>query len=210
MQPVIDPAQLRPRRFWYGVAAGIAVLGLAGALASVVVLAHEVGDVVDSVEALDPQLRPVLVGRATTVDLDPGQTWAVYASSSGRPPAVSCGGEGLTVTDPEHTVDVTVDGASWREVQVVRVQEPGPYEIVCSSTDRTAHLSIGRAPDPDAAGRAGGHVAGAVVAALLVLTFGGIGVLAGGLVALVVGVRRSRHRATLLAQGGYGPYQPSS
>jgi len=217
----IDPDELRPRRYWYGVAAAVAVLGLAGAVGSTVFIARSIAGAVHSVEALDPGLRPLLVGRPTVVDLEPGLQRAVYVAgagggvstgggaSAGRPPPpVSCGGNGLTVTDVQDEITAVVDGTRWREVQLVRASEPGPHEIVCSTTDRTADLALGTALDADAAARAGRQVGRAVVASLAVVGLGGIGVLAGGLIALVAAVRRSSHRSALLTQRRYGAQLP--
>jgi len=194
----VTARERRPRRLWYGVAGVLVVAGLAAGVVSGALAGRSAAQVSHAVAELRPQLHPLPLGVPTPVDPEPGRDWAVYVSSSGPTPQVSCGGDGLTVTGVQRDLSTLQDGVRWRQAQLVRVTEPGRYAIVCTSPDRTARFAFGAALDPDATDRLAGDMVGAVLGVLGAAALAALGVLGGGVLALVVGLRRSARRAAMV------------
>ena len=199
--PPVSADELRPRRFWYWVAGAVAVLGVLAGIAAGAFAAVSAAGVSKTVAELDPRLRAVPIGVPTPVDLDPGRDWAVYASSAGPTPQVSCGGDGLTVTDAQRDLTTTRDAVTWQETQLVRVAEAGRYSIICTSPDRTTRFALGRALDPAAADRIGGRILGTVLGFVGAFALASLGVLAGGVIVLVVALRRRTSGRAATAPG---------
>ena len=204
--PPVTADELRPRRLWYWVAGLIAASGLLAGILSGAYAAHFAVRASEAIEELDPQLQPVPIGVPTPVELEAGRDWAVYVSGSGPTPRVSCGGDGLTVTAVQQDLTTVQDAVTWHQAQLVRVGETGRYSVVCTSPDRTTRLALGKALDGGTADRVGAMVVRAVLGFVGAFAFASLGVLVGGLIALVVGLRRSSHRAALRAwRGASGP-----
>lgn len=185
--------ELRPRRWWYGVAATVAVLGLAAGVVCGVLAGGSAADLSDSVADLDPRLRPVDPDGATEVELTTDRQWAVYAvDPTGL--RLSCAGDGLTVRPVDRTVTVSGDGRSYRTVLTVRPSVAGRHTLRCTSSDPAAVTAIGRVVDAETAAAAGGQFFGTVFGIVAAIGLAALGLLVGGAIALVVAVRRSGHR----------------
>lgn len=198
--------ELRPRRWWYGVAVAAAVLGLAAGVASGVLAAAAAVQVSDGAGELEPRLTPLPVGVPATVELDSQGDWAVYIEA-GATARVSCGGDGLTVSAAPAEVTTVQGGTTWRQAQLVRAREPGRHQLTCTSIDRTADLAFGQALDASgrtaAAERTRAQIVRAALGVLGAIVSTSLGVLAGGLLAVAVWLRRNNHRKRLLAERRY-------
>jgi hypothetical protein len=204
---------VRPRRLWYGVAALAMVLGMVGAVVGAVLAATAAGRVSASVAEFDLDLRPVPDdAEATTVlDLTTGTGMAVYAAVTrtgtgtdavyGPAPAVSCSGAGITVEAGRTDVTTVQDGVAYRPVRVVRAATTGSYRIGCASEDGTATLAVGPELDLGALRQVGTGIMGTVAGVVLALTSAVLGLLVGGAIALVTGLRRAAHRTRTAAAG---------
>ncbi|HEY0641516.1 MAG TPA: hypothetical protein VGD67_28130 [Pseudonocardiaceae bacterium] len=227
MTPRVADDEVRPRRLWYGVAGGVAGLGLAGAVVCLVLAAVSAGRVSDGIAEFRLSPQPVTPGVPSTVRLTPDTSWAVYVMVPRRTgpggedvaapaPAVNCLGEGVDFLPYRGDLAVGHNGETYRPAVIARVAAAGTYEITCSvpGPDTFEHrLGVAEGIDADTVARVGGGILGAVAGVFGALALGLGGLLAGGLVALVVTLRRSSHRAALLARrhaaGPYpnGPYQ---
>lgn len=179
----MDPRQIRPRRRWYGVAIGIAVLftliGIGGFVAGIVTATNSV-----------PAFDGTYTGKQeSSVQLEAGRTYAVYVPETA---ATDCDvDERVTSTSPGTTFSFTRNREQWVHVTNLSVDTTGAYPINCSAPT----YAVGPAPELDkfASGIGGG------IAALMGLPC--LGLTIGGVIALVTGLRRSSHKKRLLAAG---------
>lgn len=209
--PPVSSAELRPGRAGYWIAAAIAVLGvLVGCGLGALGFFSLAGDV--------PTMeREFAAGAATTVELESGKEWAIYVDNPGLRgrgqtgsaalPEVECTGTAtdggtITLTRPQGNVSFGDSERYWQLAYQVSVDKTGSYQMQCSSPDPgLSDPTFGVGPNVNAAG-----VVGKV--------FGSLGALFGipclafvvaGVIALVVGMRRSSYKKRLQAQRGYGP-----
>ncbi|TQS40997.1 hypothetical protein [Cryptosporangium phraense] len=173
----VDSRQLRPRRVWYVVAVLIAVL-----FTAVGVGAFALG-VVSAVKSIPDFTRTAQSGE---IDLQPG----VYGIFVPEGSSTSCSyGDGITATTPGGTFTFTRDGSSWTWASTITVEKAGTYSIKCDA----GRYALGGKPE---LGMFAGSVAGGI-AALAGLPC--LGITIGGIIALVVGLRRSSHKKRLQA-----------
>ncbi len=151
-------------------------------------------------------------GTPVTAHLTAGQRRAIYAdlnSGAGRPAYLDCTGTApgdgsIDVRRISNALDFPSGRHQWTSVYTVDVTRDGDYELTCrpAASDGPTHYALGDAP------KTGTLVAG---------IFGGIAVLigvpclaltAGGVIGLVVALRRSSHKKRLQQQAYYG-YPPS-
>jgi hypothetical protein len=151
-------------------------------------------------------------GSPVTVHLTAGQRRAIYAdlnSGSGRPVYTDCTGTArgdgsIDVRRISNTLDFPSGRHQWVSTYTVDVTRDGDYELACrpSASDGQTHYAIGEAPRTGAL--IGGIFAG--IAALVAVPC--LGLTVGGVIALVVALRRSSHKKRLQQQAYYG-YPPS-
>lgn len=190
--PRIDARQLRPRRRWFVVAAVIAALCVGIGIASFVLTLTSTVDSVDDGEAFAS-------GQSVTLRFGPGDDAAIYVRSpfaARAHCAVVSGPAGSEprVTTPDSTFTVTKDGGEWERAFVLKSKTAGDYRVRCD--DPRGALTFAPGDDADLASFVGGIVVTVVVPLL--------GLLAASGIAIIVGVRRGRHRRWLEAQAYYG------
>jgi hypothetical protein len=192
--PVVDPAELRPRRWWYGLAGAVAGL-LAGAVAGV--------------RAVLGLFQMTQLERFTTdepfdVDLGPGEPTSIYVRQDDADtlPLVDCSAEasaGATIdlTEPDLTTTVLSDGDIWVAEYDVDVSASGTFTIECRGFESLEELELGIGPRADPLAIVDRNGPWMLVAAGLT----GAGVAIG----LVVGLRRTSHQRRLMAGRRAGP-----
>ncbi|MEU4998154.1 hypothetical protein [Streptomyces sp. NPDC021622] len=192
--PRIDPRQLRPRRGWFVVAGVIAAVGVAIGIASFV---RTLTSAVDSVD----DGRAFASGRSVTVRIAPDDDAAIYVRSpfvarahckvTGPPDSLP------RVAAPGGTFNVTKGDARWERAFVLKTDKDADYRVMCE--DPRGVLTFAPGDSTDVSSFVGG------IAVTVLVPLGGI--LAAAALAIIVGVRRGRHRRWLEAQAyyGYGP-----
>ncbi|MGW6055191.1 serine/arginine repetitive matrix protein 2 [Streptomyces sp. NPDC055189] len=190
--PRIDAGELRPRRRWFVVAGLIAALCVGIGIASFVMTLTSTVDSVDDSEAFTS-------GQSVTLRIGPDDAAAIYV----RSPFISrahCevvsapAGSVPRVTTPDSTFTVTKGSVEWQRVFVLKADTAADYRVQCD--DPRGALTFAPGDDADFASFVGGIVVTVVVPLL--------GLLAGAGIAIIVGVRRGRHRRWLEAQAYYG------
>ncbi|MBV2356655.1 serine/arginine repetitive matrix protein 2 [Streptomyces sp. J2-1] len=174
---------MRPRRFWYLVAALTAlVLGGIG-------VALIVATVRDSVNSVDTS-RSFAGGEVRTFHLVRGETKAIYVSQAGQGDIRCSIPEPWSgsMTQPDSSFRVTSSSRTWERVFEVRPGATGDYALTCTS-ERSAVFALG---DPPHVGATIGRIAVAV-GCLLAAVVGAVTIV------VVTAVRRSRHRRRLAA-----------
>ena len=212
--PPVDPRVLRPKRGWYVFAGLVAGLSLLAAPVLLIVGVGAIGSVGDTLPTMNAEFER---GAPATVALTTGQTWAVYvadpdydadATADPSPDASQAAGDAYCAVEPVgggtadlervwSTVHVSEAGRQWRQVYRFTVSQDGSYRVTCQPTGPLAP-GLGFAVGEDAniagfIGRMFGGI-GSIFAAVLVPC---TGLLLGGLIALVVGLRRNLHRKRL-------------
>lgn len=210
----VDRSAVRPRRLWYGVAGAVVVAGLCAAVLGVLLAAASAGRVSSGVAEFELELRPVPDDRSasTGIELTAGEARAVYVvvtrTGPDAPyvtaPAVTCAGGGLTVEADGRDVTTVRDGVAYRPVLTVRAERAGRYRLSCGTDAGDAELMVGRELDLAALDRVGTGIVGTVAGVFFAVGSAVVGLLLGGVIALVTAVRRARHRAAL-AEPGPGP-----
>ncbi|MEV8317373.1 hypothetical protein AB0Q95_24705 [Streptomyces sp. NPDC059900] len=190
--PRIDAGELRPRRRWFVVAGLIAAVCVGIGIASFVMTLTSTVDSVDDTEAFAS-------GRSVTLRIGPEDDAAIYVRSPFLASAhceVVSGPAGSVprVTTPDSTFTVTKGSVEWQRVFVLEADTTGDYGVRCD--DPRGALTFAPGDDADLASFVGGIVVTVVVPLL--------GLLAGAGIAIIVGVRRGRHRRWLEAQAYYG------
>ncbi|MGH3748267.1 MAG: hypothetical protein ACRDT8_12820, partial [Micromonosporaceae bacterium] len=211
--PRVSPGELRPNRWWYAVAGGIALLGLCAG----VTLA---GLGFWSLRSELPQMRAVFSdGQPATVTLSKSKPSAIYVrvpqSDTTLPSFKStCTGKALdggsfAVSRPEYNLNTGANGGgdTWRVEHKITVSQSGKYQITCEPINRSDapdEVTYGIGPAPRF-GSIFGKIFGTVGALL-----GGpcCGLLVGGVIALVVGLRRNTHKNRLAAERSGMAYPP--
>lgn len=177
--PPIDSSEIRPKRTWFVVAAGIA---LAGIVAGVLLLVYGIGGV------SAPMTRTFGEGETVSVRLD--QDTAIYLSTDENAFRVKCtatsaDGKPAQLDTPTYSFTKTADDREWRLIRTIRVSATGDYEIACTETP--GPYAIANEPD----------VSRFVIGLVSLFVLSGLGVVIGGVIAIVVGVKRSNHRRRL-------------
>ncbi|HLT70834.1 MAG TPA: hypothetical protein VKZ72_11740 [Acidimicrobiales bacterium] len=207
--PVVSDQLVRPPRWWYAVASGIAGVGIVLAVVLLVRAAIRYADAIEDFE------RDDLPAELDVHIEDPGG-YSIYHEYRGADDDSSSSGPELDVevTDPSGDVvrvrrygsDVTyeVSGYEGRGAYTFRAEEPGVYHISASSPDGYGGIAVGRG--------LGAVVARPVVTALLV---GLVSLIGSVVLATVVAVKRSAIRRRIArppvppgwvpGPPGYGP-----
>ncbi|MBO1337675.1 hypothetical protein [Streptomyces sp. VRA16 Mangrove soil] len=192
--PFISPKELRPGRYWYVVAAAVAVVMC---LLGLVIGVLRFKSVLDSVDTGHRFVN----GDTITLQLEPDGDRGIWATYPGPSPGPKCGISGPgdpRLTDPGTDVSLTRD-ETWNLIYTFDVQRSGYYKITCSSQAETRY----------ALGNDGGVLAfvGGLVLAV-VLPTAGVGICA--VIVVITALRRNSHHKRLLAEragcGGHPGY----
>jgi hypothetical protein len=191
--PHIDTRQLRPRRRWFVVAGVIAALCVGVGIASFALTLNSAVDSVDDGEAFAS-------GRSVTLRFGPDDDAAIYVRSPFDARAhcevVSApAGSRPRVTTPGSTFSVAKGGERWERAFVLKTDTDADYRVRCD--DPRGALTFAPGDDADVSSFVGGVVVTVAVPLAGLLTATGV--------AIIVGVRRGRHRRWLEAQAYYGP-----
>ncbi|GAB3968195.1 hypothetical protein GCM10029978_037170 [Actinoallomurus acanthiterrae] len=183
-----DPAQVRPRRAWFVVAALCIVVGVA---LGVVML---VFGITTGAGSRDKKFG---AGETVTVSLKPDAAVYVPEGSYGGADCrvASASGQAVSVTRPGYRFTTSSNGESWQVAGLVHVSAAGEYRVTCTGGD--GRYAVGQAPRPSRL----------VVGILSSIGFFMVGIFSGVATIIVVAVRRNRHR-TRLAARPMGPYVP--
>ncbi|SHN44122.1 hypothetical protein [Cryptosporangium aurantiacum] len=181
MAQPIDSSTLRPRRRWYGVAVFIAVLFTAIGIGGFVV------GIVTATKSI-PDFEQTFTGnQVNQVQLDAGRSYAFYVPEG-------AGGwntqfdERIQVKNPGATFSFTRDGQQWTHLRTLTVDTSGTYTIDSDATT----FAIGEEPE---IGQFAGGLGGGIAALVGLPCFG---IVVGGIIALVTGLRRSSHKRRLM------------
>ncbi|MEU6076935.1 hypothetical protein [Micromonospora sp. NPDC047074] len=188
---------LRPSRRWYAVSAATALLSLVAGAALLLLPGRLGGSVGPSMPA------GLSVPISFTGDDRAGRmVWISGAGSS--VPAVTCEPTAFDGREPDgwHSRSTAEDnlvrsagGREWRGTLLIQAEPPGQYAVRCDLTPAQpdVELSIGEPPWFFGARSRAATQLGAIGLGLA-------GVLAGGVLAIVVTARRSAHRRRLSSQ----------
>jgi hypothetical protein len=192
---------VRPPLWWFGVAGGIAIAGIVGAIVLFVMAVVRLTDAVDDLTRVD-------VPGSAQVTIDEAGSYSIYHEHDiDERDEFFFPSPDVTLTDPSgndvflepYETDVTydVEGRSGEGLYTFDADQAGTYEVETSGESGT--IAVGRG--------VGRNLVGSIVGGFAV---GGAGVVAGGLLAIVVGVRRSRNRRALSAQWTPPPGPPGA
>jgi hypothetical protein len=192
--PAVAGGQVRPPLWWFAVAGGLALAGIAGAVVLWVTGVMRLTDKVDDFTRIS-----VPGSGQVTID-DPGG-YSIYHEYFGAG-SDDFGRDfqstpGVTVTDPsgaevplrEYSTTVTYDfgGHEGEGIFTFEAEQAGAYQVTTTG-DSTSTIAVGPG--------IGRGLVSSIVGGFVV---GAIGVIAGIVVAIVTGVRRSRSRRMLNA-----------
>jgi hypothetical protein len=177
-------SERRPRKFWYAIGAGLVAIGLLGGVIGVIAV---FAGGLTHLTAGAPTADHEFVGHGTTtVHIDAGASKTIYANMSTPQSGTTCTARGTQgerkPTLTPYSSNFTVN--QWRAMFTLTVQDGGDYSISCSGP-------------PNAGYGVGEHISGSQFADSFVGLFvvGGISgavVIAGIVVLVVTGFRRSR------------------
>jgi hypothetical protein len=202
--PAAPPAggqqHVRPATWWFAVAGVVAAVGIVGA---VVVAVVGVEAYTDRIEGFDRADLPATL----QVEITETGGYSIYQEYTGAYDGFFRPSPEVTVTDPsggpvaldryDASVTYHAAGHEGRGEYTFEATETGTYTVTASGSTGSAV----------AVGRGIGTGLFTSIGAALLLGFGGV--VAGAVIAIVVGVRRSRARRALLpAFGGWGPPPP--
>jgi hypothetical protein len=205
--PPVAPARpvLRPSGWWYAVAGAIVVVGLAVA---VVLVVRAVVTMTDEIDDFDRAQMPVTL----QVEIDePGGYTIYHEVENGRVSNYLRGEPSVSVTDPggapvvldryDSTVTYDFGGHDGEAVYSFRADQAGTYTVDASMSFETRAGTDVVAVGPGL----GGRLVPAIVAAVVIGLLAFVG---GGVLAIVVGVRRGRSRRAQMPVPplpGFGP-----
>jgi hypothetical protein len=208
--PPIDSRALRPGRGWYAVAIVIAVLGI------VVGVAGFGLGIASFVRGLPKMTTEFDRGSPVTVHLAPDQERAIYVDRNSGPGGRSdqaytdctgtARGDGsIDVQRTSSTLDFPSGRHQWLSAYSVTVTRAGDYELSCEprATDGPTHYALGDAP------KAGALAAGILGGTAALIGVPCLALTVGGVIALVVALRRSSAKKRLQQQY-YQGYPPPS
>ena len=178
---VIDPAEVRPRRVWFVVAAFGIVIGIALGVGMLVF------GITTGAGSRDKKFGD---GETVTVSLKPDA--AIY-EPEGSPGGGSCrvtsaSGQAVSVARPGYRFTTSSNGESWQLAGLVRVPSAGEYQVTCTGGD--GRYAVGQAPRPSRL----------LIGILSMIGFFMVGVAGGVVTIIVVAVRRSRYRTRFAAR----------
>jgi hypothetical protein len=198
--PVTSAEALKPSGWWYGLAVAVAMGSI---IIAIIVFVQAIGDLVDHVDEFQ---RVSLPGTATVTLRDTGG-YTVYHEFSGASsdtvfaPTVSVNitgpdGEPVELDTYDANVSYSWGGHEGVAVYSFRADKAGDYAV--SAEGERGVVAIGRG--------IGDGLVGGIVGSLAI----GIGgAAAGGVIAIVVGVKRGRDRRSRSIYGSpYGPGPP--
>jgi hypothetical protein len=190
MTYALDPRLIRPRRIWYTVAVGIAVLGI---VIGVGAFAVGIASVTKSLPHLD---QTSASGASTVLRLTGGHRYAIYQPEGSSAGCVLAPAAGVEISTSSYDFTFTSKGRQWHLSHQLKVATTGSYTASCGG----APFAVGNRPE---VGKFVGGI-GAGIAALLGLPC--VGLVVGTLIGVVVAIRRRSHRNRLQAAGSpYGP-----
>lgn len=192
--PPVDPKAIKPGRFWYWIAGIIAVAGIG---AGVTVFVLGISSVAGALPEMDETFEP---GESARVELSRDREYAIYVDYAGETaPDAQCSATGpgtASVDEPTNTSFTAGDGRrTWHLLYDLTVSKDGEYTVECVATN-AGDFAVGDAVD------VGGFVGG---------IFGSIGgllgipcfsIVVGGVIVLVVALRRSANKKALPREGG--------
>lgn len=217
--------EVRPRAWWYGVGGGLIGLGVVATIVVFLVAfqrpLEEFRELSDQIDAMD---RFTVPGEAVVTFDQPGE-YVVYAEGDGLAPIGRVGAASVTVesTTPDSRplilrsvgIDETYDfgGHAGRAALEFTVDEPGDYRVTVGQVPASVTgVAVGPPIDLFAA------IGSIFVVIFVPFAVGGVFVLAGVIVLVVTGVRRtsSTRRVRMAANppaawgGGPAPGYPSA
>lgn len=202
--PPVVPAgadlRVRPPKGWFAAAGLVAAAGVVGAVAVAVVVLDAYGDRIERFERAD---LPVTL----QVEITETGGYSIYHEYTGANDGFLRPGLEVTVTDPSGD-PVALDRYDPPVTYVGGGQEGrGEFTFDAAETGIYTVTATGPAGSTVAVGRGIGTGLMVGIGAALLLGFGGM--VGGAVMAIVVGVRRSRARRALLPVfGGWGPPPP--
>ncbi len=174
----------RPRKFWYVIGAVLVAIGVIGGLIGVITMfAGGLSQLTANVPTDDHTFGN---HGTTTVHIDAGASKTIYATKTTPYRDITCTARGTQgqqkPTLTQYHSDLTIN--QWRALFTLTVQDGGDYTISCAGP-------------PDAGYGVGDHISGSQIARPIVGPFvaagiGGAVVIAGIVVLIVTGIRRSR------------------
>jgi hypothetical protein len=173
------PAEIRPRRVWFLIAALILVAGPAAAVVILIRLATGAGPT-----------RTFGAGETVTLHLDKNPRPGFYVTDAGslddRCHARDPYGRRFEARPISGTAAVTENGVRWHILSHLSLPAGGTYQVACPRTSANAGARYGIGTPPGA-----GEMVGSIFAVLLIpmATFG-----VAAVITIVVIVRRSSHR----------------
>jgi hypothetical protein len=185
----VPARELRPRRYWFAVAALIAMVGATAGIALFVVA------VSGATEDFRRPDQPFRVGEPVTARVVAATDkiiWIDGAVGTDRPDCtVSPVDDGdARIESVGAALSYTTGDADWHGLYRLNAARDGQYQVLCQG-DPSARLALGDPPQIRGfAGKLGGGLA-----ALFGLPC--LGLVGGGVLALVVALRRSAHRKDL-------------
>lgn len=208
--PAVPSEQVRPSKWWFVAAGLIAVVGIVLAVVWFVVGMMRFFDTIDEFQRVE------VPGTSDVVLDDPGgySVYHEYRGASGDDGFGRFAPEpSVTITDPSgdevplepYTSEVSYDGSGHEGVALSTfdAEEAGTYTVEAEG-DAGTEVAIGP-----------GIGSGLVATIVGGFVIGGAGVLVGGIMAIVVGVRRSQNRRSLMGPtpppgppGGWGGAYP--
>ena len=199
--PAVGAGEVRPPVWWFVVAGGLALAGIAGAVALWVTGVMRLTDRVDDFSRIG-----VPGSGEVTID-DPGG-YSIYHEYAGAYSDRYESPPGVTVTDPAgndvdlrpYTSSVTYDfgGHEGEGIYTFDVEQTGTYHVETTGNS-TSTVAVGRG--------IGRGLVSSIVGGFVI---GAIGVIGGIVLAIVTGVRRGRSRRMINAArwGQMGPLGP--
>ncbi|GAA4638666.1 hypothetical protein GCM10023196_097320 [Actinoallomurus vinaceus] len=185
---VIDPAEVRPRRVWFVVAALAIFLGVALGAGMLVF------GVITGAGSRDKRFGD---GETVTVSLKPDAAiWVPEGSYGGADCRVtSAAGQAVSVTRPGYRFTTSSNGESWQVAGLVHVPAAGEYRVTCTGGE--GRYAVGQAPRPSRL----------VIGILSSIGLFMVGIFGGVATIIVVAVRRNRYRMRFVARP-MGPPAP--
>jgi hypothetical protein len=200
--PPTSTGPLKPNGWWYGVAG---LLGVAGIVAMILLIVGAIQNLADKVAGFER----VDASESGTVTLDGTGGYTIYHEYDGASDNFGFPSRLLTITmrDPDgddvllerYIADVTYSTDDYEGVAVYSFDADQAGEYTISSDSGEGTIAVGRGVGSDL-----------VKGILLAILAGIVGVLAGAILAVVVGVRRGqdRRRRFVRSTPNYWPGQP--
>jgi hypothetical protein len=200
---VVSDQLVRPSKWWFAVAGAVAVVGIVLGIVILVVGFLRMERMVDDFARAD-------VPGTLEVEVTDTGGYSIYHEFDGAYDDRIVAAPQITVTEPSgdgvtlepYVASVTYSAGDREGVGIFTfdADDPGTYEVTATGASGTA-IAVGRG--------IGRGIVGAVVGGLAI---GFLSLLAGAVLAIVVGVRRSRNRRALLPPrppyAGWGPMPP--